>query len=371
MFSSLSLLYLPVQQSMYQRFFGRYINDPLPPLEDLIHNVSFALVNSDRVFHGARAFLPNVFEIGGAHVANAPPKPLPKDINHYFSIADDGIFLMTLGASTKPSTILSKDKLAAINHVLRRIPTSATFVRWDNGLMDYQSDNVVIGQWIPQADMLADPQVRLLITNGGLLSIYEAIYYKKPIIGMPLFGDQFQNIALVERHKIGRTLNVDNITIESFDEVLTDVRTNPIYQDNIDNLHRLMFGGASSSPGDKLQQAVAHIEYVLETKGAAHLKSPALSLSVWQVYLVDVSATLILMLFVILAVPAAVIGIILRRANPRNVDQRTTRSSWNSSDDVKQSPKTSAATTPTEEERSSGSGSGSWGIGKSTVKKRN
>lgn len=151
-----SLLYLPVQQSMYQRFFGKYINGDLPPLPELIHNVSLALVNSDRVFHGARAFLPNVIEIGGVHVANKPTKELPKDLTNYFSIAADGIFLFTLGASTKPSKVLAKDKLAALNHVFRSIPTSAAFVRWDDRMMEHQSDNVVIGPWIPQTDMLGE-----------------------------------------------------------------------------------------------------------------------------------------------------------------------------------------------------------------------
>lgn len=151
-----SLLYLPVQQSMYQRFFGKYINGDLPPLPELIHNVSLALVNSDRVFHGARAFLPNVIEIGGVHVPNKPTKELPKDLTNYFSIAADGIFLFTLGASTKPSKVLAKDKLAALNHVFRSIPTSAAFVRWDDRMMEHQSDNVVIGPWIPQTDMLGE-----------------------------------------------------------------------------------------------------------------------------------------------------------------------------------------------------------------------
>ena len=157
---SYDLLYLPVQQSMYERFFARFVDVPLPPLEQLIHNVSLALVNSDRVFHGARAFLPNVVEIGGAHIASHPPKPLPKDVAHYFSIADDGIFLFTLGAITKPSGILHKDKLEALNYVFRTIPTAAAFVRWDDRIMEHQSDNVVIGQWMPQNDLLGEWNIK-------------------------------------------------------------------------------------------------------------------------------------------------------------------------------------------------------------------
>lgn len=128
----------------------------MPPLEDLIHNVSLAMVNSDRIFHGARALLPNVIEIGGDHIAHRPAKELPKDVSHYFSIADDGIFLFTLGASVKPSKLLSKEKLAAINDVIRSLPTAAAIVRWDARNMEHQSDNVVIGPQVPQVDMLGE-----------------------------------------------------------------------------------------------------------------------------------------------------------------------------------------------------------------------
>lgn len=142
---------------MYQRFFGKYVkNGELPPLQHLIHNVSLALVNSDRVFHGSRAFLPNVVEIGGVHVVKQNTKELPKELLHYFSIADDGIFLLTLGSKTKPSDILSKEKLAIMNHVFRSIPTAAVFARWDDRIMEHQSDNVVIGKWIPQTDMMGN-----------------------------------------------------------------------------------------------------------------------------------------------------------------------------------------------------------------------
>lgn len=300
---------------MYQKFFAkRAKEEPLPPLLDLIQNVSLALVNSNSIFHGARALMPNVVEIGGVHVKR-PTKPLPAGLIHYFSIADDGIFIFTLGANTKPSDILSKEKLHALNYVFRRIPGAGIFVKWDDRNMEHQSDNVVIGQWIPQTDMMAHPKTKLLITNGGLLSVYEAIYYKKPIIGIPLFGDQFQTMALVEKHGIGRILNFDNITQTSVKEIVDDVRLNPLYQENIDRLHDLMF---NVDPGnDKLSLAVARIEYVLGTNGAGHLKAPALALSLWQLYLVDVTLTLILIVFLILAVPAVVIGIILRRTNAR------------------------------------------------------
>lgn len=41
----------------------------------------------------------------------------------------------------------------------------------------------------------AHPNCILFITHGGLLSTTETIHYGKPIIGVPVFADQFINVG--------------------------------------------------------------------------------------------------------------------------------------------------------------------------------
>lgn len=154
-----------------------------------------------------------------------------------------------------------------------------------------------------------------------MLSIYEAIYTKTPIIGIPLFGDQFQNVALlVERHKIGRMLDINNITIESVRDVLEDVLRNPMYKENVEKLSTLMF--EDNPDKDNINRTVAYIDLVLKTNGCGHLRS--VHLSIWQTYLIDVGLVLLLIILVILAVPSVIIGVILRRTNNKiaKMDQR-------------------------------------------------
>lgn len=40
----------------------------------------------------------------------------------------------------------------------------------------------------------AHPNCKLFITHGGLLSTTETVHYGKPIIGIPIFNDQFNNV---------------------------------------------------------------------------------------------------------------------------------------------------------------------------------
>lgn len=54
----------------------------------------------------------------------------------------------------------------------------------------------------------------MFITQGGLQSIEEAIVYEVPILGIPLFGDQFHNIKRVAHLGIGIELNFETLTKE-------------------------------------------------------------------------------------------------------------------------------------------------------------
>lgn len=51
--------------------------------------------------------------------------------------------------------------------------------------------------WAPQNDVLGCPAVKALITNAGKNSLYEAAYHGKPLVAVPLSGDQTDNAAKV------------------------------------------------------------------------------------------------------------------------------------------------------------------------------
>lgn len=60
------------QDALMKKYFG---ND-LPPIQEIIQNVSLVLVNHHSSLAYPRPYVPNMIEIGGIHVD--PPNPLPQ-----------------------------------------------------------------------------------------------------------------------------------------------------------------------------------------------------------------------------------------------------------------------------------------------------
>lgn len=67
---------------------------------------------------------------------------------------------------------------------------------------------------------------RLFITHGGIHSAMEAGYHGVPVVMMPGFSDQFQNVLLMQEKGLGRVIDMDNLNsdviVEAVNAVLDD-----------------------------------------------------------------------------------------------------------------------------------------------------
>ena len=75
--------------------------------------------------------------------------------------------------------------------------------------------------------MLGHPKTKAFVTHGGSNGIYEAIYHGIPMVGLPLFADQPDNIVGVKAK--GAAVRVDLETMSSRDllNALKEVINNP------------------------------------------------------------------------------------------------------------------------------------------------
>jgi glucuronosyltransferase len=66
----------------------------------------------------------------------------------------------------------------------------------------------------------------LFITHGGLLSAHEAVYNAVPVIGVPFYLDQLQNVANYVKKGIGAKIDFNDITEENLYNVIQSVLNN-------------------------------------------------------------------------------------------------------------------------------------------------
>ncbi|XP_021010431.2 UDP-glucuronosyltransferase 2B4-like [Mus caroli] len=134
------------------------------------------------------------------------------------------------------------------------------------------------------AKPLRHPKTRAFITHGGTNGIYEAIYHGIPVVGIPLFGDQFDNIVRLKTK--GAAVRLDFLTMSSTDlhTALKTVTNDPFYKENAMRLSRIHH----DQPVKPLNRAVFWIEFAMRHKGAKHLRVAAHDLSWVQYHSLDV-----------------------------------------------------------------------------------
>lgn len=92
-------------------------------------------------------------------------------------------------------------------------------------------EHIIIVNQAPQLSLLK--KATFMITHGGPNSIKECIYFAVPMILFPLWFDQFGTVARVEYHHLGLKANINKITVDELQNLVTEITTNPCYKDNI------------------------------------------------------------------------------------------------------------------------------------------
>ncbi|XP_052412505.1 UDP glucuronosyltransferase 2 family, polypeptide B6 isoform X1 [Carassius gibelio] len=277
----------------FDSYYTEYLGRPTSFCE-MMGKADIWLIRTYWDFEFPRPFLPNFKYVGGLHCT--PAKPLPKDMEEFVqSSGDDGIVVFTLGSLVDKMPKEISNKIAS---ALAQIPQKVLW-RYGGEKPDTLGENTRIYKWIPQNDLLGHPKTRAFITHGGTNSLYEAIYHGVPMVGIPLFGDQPDNLVHVKAR--GAAVSIDNIkTMEPQDLVdgLNAIINNSSYKENVMRLSRIHH----DRPVKPLDEAVFWIEFVMRNKGAKHLRVEAHNLTWYQYHCLDVFAFLITILTVVLYV---------------------------------------------------------------------
>lgn len=69
--------------------------------------------------------------------------------------------------------------------------------------------------------------MKLFITQGGLQSTDEAIAAGVPVIGVPIFGDQWYNVERYVYHRVGLQLDISTLDADMVKDAIDTVIRDP------------------------------------------------------------------------------------------------------------------------------------------------
>ncbi|WKY05323.1 hypothetical protein Q1695_005939 [Nippostrongylus brasiliensis] len=171
------------------------------PVWDTVSNMSWILANVEPLLDFARPTLHKVIDLGGIGVKEA--SPLTEEWNTALNLRARTILISFGSVAHAANMPIAMKK--TIMRVIESYP-DITFI-WKYERPDDPEfsavKNLILTKWMPQGDLLADNRTTLFVTHGGAGSLLESATHGKPLVVIPLFGDQPKNAKLVEKFGFG------------------------------------------------------------------------------------------------------------------------------------------------------------------------
>ncbi|KAH8383545.1 hypothetical protein KR009_009264, partial [Drosophila setifemur] len=257
----LRLILRPAQLSVFRKFFSY----PDEVFEELRSKFSVILINSHFSMGRVRDNVPNIIEMGGIHLSE-PVEPCDKDLQRFLDEAEHGVIYFSMGLDIKVELLpdnMQEPLIQTLTQLKQRVVWKS-----EMSTMLNKSDNIYIIETAPQRALLAHPNVKIFITHGGLLSVMEAIHSGVPMLGLPLFFDQFSNMHRVEMAGIAIVLDSYTLTKESLTTAIKELIEDPKYAQKAKEMS-LSFMDRPMSP---LDTAVWWTEYALRNRNVSNMR---------------------------------------------------------------------------------------------------
>ncbi|XP_049287978.1 UDP-glucuronosyltransferase 2C1-like isoform X7 [Anopheles funestus] len=247
-------------------------------------NVRLSLANVNPVIQYKEPMMPSMIPVGGLQIM--PSKPLPDDLRKVVEGAKNGFILFSLGSNAR-SDLLGQERIRNILNAMERLSQYQFLWKFESDeskLPVPVPKNVYIRAWMPQNDLLAHPNIKLFITHSGLLSTQEAIWHGVPIIGFPVFADQFRNINYCVGAGIARRLSIQHFQANELVQTVKEMLGSDNYSQKMKQMSRLF----RDQPESPLERAAWWCEWVLRNPDSNLLQSRAVYMSWFQKYSYDV-----------------------------------------------------------------------------------
>ena len=256
-----------------------------PPVSfaDIERNATICLRVRESIMEIPRPNLPNVINVGSMLIREV--QELPVHIQHFLDNAPDGVIFVSFGsvADTLPDDLFAR-MIQAFKKTKYRI-----IWKWRK-MQDLQvpDDQFLVLPWAPQVDILAHENTRCFVSHCGYSSTMESVYHGVPIVGLPLFADQQGNALLMEHKGFAKVLDASSFDSDALVNAIEYAVNGPMSL-RVQKASELF----KDLPSGK-DKAVFWIEHVIK-HGADHLRSPAITMPLWEYLMLDVAGVVLVM----------------------------------------------------------------------------
>lgn len=247
---------MPAQNKLMQEAFKL---QNLPYIDSFKEKMAVALVNTHFAVQTVEPLPANIIPVGGLQIKD--PNPLNQELLDFFNRSKRGVVLFSLGTNMRGDMMDSR-RVNFFIEAFKKFPEHNFVWKFESELDTVIPENVKIVPWFPQNDILAHPKTKAFITHCGLLGVQEAVWYGIPIIGLPIFTDQFKNCMQAVEVGLGVQLDYLTLSTASIENGIREVLTNTKYS-SIAQERSSLFRDQLEKP---LDRAIFWIEWVMRHK---------------------------------------------------------------------------------------------------------
>ncbi|VDO88464.1 unnamed protein product [Heligmosomoides polygyrus] len=273
----------------------REVLDPkFPHLTEIARSCPLVMVNSNELYEFTRPTLAKVINIGGIGMNFDDAKPLNEELQH---IVKSGKSLVVFSfGSVAPVEKMPTSWKSAFMEAFSRFPKTNFIVSYKGTDLEGKTPpNVHLFKWIPQADLLKNPKTVAFITHGGYNGLQEGIIAGVPMMTIALFGDQYRNSKLAERHRFAVNVHKGDVSANTIAEALRRLIEDKSYSLNVKRLSQMV----RKKPVSAAHLLVSWAEFAAEFQTLDNLVPAGTKLNFIQYYSIDVLAFLLLVLAVV------------------------------------------------------------------------
>uniref|UniRef100_A0A1I7TB80 UDP-glucuronosyltransferase n=1 Tax=Caenorhabditis tropicalis TaxID=1561998 RepID=A0A1I7TB80_9PELO len=190
-------------------------------------------------------------------------KNFPNPWNTTIASAKEGLVIVSFGTQADSSKMSAKNAKAILK-ALTNLNDYRIYWRVGPNMKLEGIDETKIPKhinlttFIPQNDLLAHKACKLLVTNGGMSSVMEAVAHGVPIVGVPLYGSNRYNLQKVANKGLGVVIEKDDLNEISLYGAMKKVLESAKYKNTAKEMSK-EFRARTTTPFSAALHAIDHI----------------------------------------------------------------------------------------------------------------